>query len=75
MQANPSTGTALQFNSLFMEAGTLGMDALLTSWAEVVSYAFPPPATLDKVVQHIAWGRADTLLVCPRWPSRAGGHN
>ena len=71
VQANPSTGTALQFNSRFMEAGTLGMDALLTSWAGVVNYAFPPPAILDKVVQHIAWEKADTLLVCPRWPSQS----
>ena len=53
VRVNPSTGAALRFNSRFMEPGTLGMDALLTSWAGVVDYAFPPPAILDRVVQHI----------------------
>ena len=68
---NPSTGAALRFNSRFMEPGTLGMDALLTSWAGVVNYAFPPPAILDRVVQHIATERAPTLLVCPKWHSQS----
>lgn len=71
VQANPSTGRPLLFTSRFLEKGSLGMDALAASWRGVRNYAFPPPAVLDRVVQLIADQAADTLLICPRWPSQS----
>ena len=70
VQSNPYTHECLPFNCRFLEKGCLGMDACLASWEGVSNYAFPPPSILDRVVQHIAVGRADTLLICPRWPSQ-----
>ena len=71
VQLHPDTGTPLQFNSSFLKRGSLGMDACMVSWEGVNNYVFPDPSILDKVVQHIAAGTANTLLICPRWPSQA----
>ena len=71
VQANPVTGRPLLFTSRFLERGSLGMDALMASWRGVRNYAFPPPTILDRVVQLIAEQHADTLLICPKWPSQA----
>ena len=70
VQLNPHTQRKLPFNSRFLERGSLGMDACLASWEGVSNFAFPPPSILDRVVQHIVAGKANTLLICPRWPSQ-----
>lgn len=70
VQHNPATGQPLLFTSRFMERGSLGVDALTSSWRGLTNYAFPPPSLLDNVVGLIAQQRVDTLLICPRWTSQ-----
>ena len=69
VQRNPLTGQPLPYCSRFLEPGTLGMDALTENWAGSMSYAFPPPAILDRVVSLIARQRAHAVLIAPIWHS------
>ena len=71
-----STAHSLTNNCLsFLTQGSLGIDALHTSWTALSGanraclYAFPPPVLLDKVLQKLAAAPTPVVLIHPNWPS------
>lgn len=70
-QCPPGTHTRLPYNSLFVDEGSAGIDALTADWAGCMNYAFPPVPLVSDVLSIVRTSRCKCVLVAPVWPSQA----
>lgn len=69
-QCEPGADRRLPYNSLFLDEGCAGLDALTADWAGCTNYAFPPVPLISDVLAKVRSSRCKCVLVAPVWPSQ-----
>ena len=57
-----------RFNSRWANACSEGVDAFSFRWYNENNWLFPPPKLIPRVLQHLAFSKAEGTLIVPEWP-------
>lgn len=68
--ANMSNTQLAQYNSLWLDPNTAGVDAFSQEWAGENNFINPPLRLMNRVLDKIIADRAIATLVCPAWPAQ-----
>ena len=58
-----------RFNSRWAKPCSEGVDASSFRWDNENNWLFPPPKLIPRVLQHLAFSKAEGTLIVPEWPS------
>ena len=58
-----------RFNSRWANPCSEGVDAFSFRWDNENNWLFPPPKLIPRVLQHLAFSKAEGTLIVPEWPS------
>ena len=58
-----------RFNSRWANPCSKGVDAFSFRWDNENNWLFPPPKLIPRVLQHLAFSKAEGILIVPEWPS------
>ena len=58
-----------RFNSHWANPCSESIDAFYFRWDNENTWLFPPPKLITRVLQHLAFSKAEGTLIVPEWPS------
>ena len=68
--ANMSNTQLTQYNSLWLDPNTSGVDAFSQKWSGQNNFINPPFRLLDRVLDKLIAEKAVATIICPAWPAQ-----